>query len=95
MKLHFIPSQLALKALGGHDTVLGYLQRNGHAHTLLVAMEINLTIRVKSHKVLMSFDPVIPLLGLYPMEIIPQKKKVICMKVLISELFIMMKNWKL
>ena len=35
----FIPGQLAQKALRGHDTVLGCLQRSGHAHTLLVAME--------------------------------------------------------
>jgi hypothetical protein len=44
---------------------------------------------------LVSFDPVISLLGMNPTEIIQQKKKVICMKVLISALFIMMKNWEL
>ena len=36
-----IPRQLAQKALRGHDTVLGCLQRSGHAHTLLVAMEMS------------------------------------------------------
>ena len=36
-----IPRQLAQKALQAHDTMLGCLQRSGHAHTLLVAMEMS------------------------------------------------------
>ena len=40
----------------------------------------------------LPFDPAIPLLGLYPKEIIGEKT---CMKIFIAELFVVAKNWKM
>lgn len=50
---------------------------------------------IKSHKVLGAVDPLISLWGTNPPEIIQQQKKVLFTRVLVSALFIMMKNWKL
>ena len=40
----------------------------------------------------LTFDPAIPLLGLYPKEIID---KVTCTKIFIASLFVVAKNWKM
>ena len=39
----------------------------------------------------LPFDPAIPLLGLYPKEVI---NKTTCTKILIAALFVVAKNWK-
>ena len=40
----------------------------------------------------LPFDPAIPLLGLYPKEII---RKTTCTKIFIAVIFVVVKNWKM
>ena len=48
---------------------------SGHSKPMAALMLKNILLsHIKSHKMFISFDPIIPLLGTFPKEIIQKKK---------------------
>lgn len=65
---------------------------SGHSKPMAALMLKNILLaHIKSHKMFIPFDPIIPLLVIFPKEII-QKKKVICTKMFSATLSIILKN---
>lgn len=67
---------------------------SGHSKPMAASILIKILLaHIKSHKMFIPFDPVIPLLGIFPKEII-QKKNMICTKMFSAALFTILKNQK-
>ena len=76
------------------------MQRKRNPHTLLVGlligtitMEISMEVPHKT-KIILPYDPPIPLLGIYPKDLKTHIKKDICTPMFIASLFTMAKTWK-
>ena len=97
MRYHLIPFRMAIiKNL--QTVMLERVWRKGNPLALLVRMYIDTASMetvwrfLKKLKIELPYDPVIPLLGIYPEKTIVQKES--CTKMFIAALFTIARTWK-
>ena len=97
MRYHLIPFRMAIiKNL--QTVMLERVWRKGNPLALLVSMYIDTASMetvwrfLKKLKIELPYDPVIPLLGIYPEKTIVQKES--CTKMFIAALFTIARTWK-
>lgn len=73
---------------------MGVTQRQTLGTTGLAwGLRISQSHRIQGHKYAMFFDPVIPLFGIPPKDIIAKGKIVVCAQLFIATLFMIVQKW--